>query len=80
MRETSRKIIKNDQNQHFCGYGGWGEDKAERPKPLRDTSRTQTKICLPNFNFPTQHGGEKGQEQLFFKVKKGKNPHIHHPD
>ena len=34
----------------------------------------------PNLDFLAQFGGEIGEEQLFFKVKKEKTPHIFPPN
>ena len=39
------------------------EGVAEKSAPTKGTSKTCTYICIPNFNFLAQFGGELPEEQ-----------------
>ena len=72
MRGTnSKNNKKRPKNHSFAAVKGW--NGVEKLRPSKGISRAPTLMYIPNFNFLSQLGGDLGEEQHFFEVKRGGN-------
>ena len=81
MRGTNSKNDINEKTRPTTtSLGLWGVEMALKSRdPTRHIYGTYW-MYIPNFNFLVQFVEEIGEEQLFFEVKKGRNPHICPPN